>query len=143
MERFGLHKWSFWFTFTAMWVEQISGCLVGVLVVAFQKVIYYLPNAVLSSIIIMSVSKLIDIEGAKVLWAQDKSDLAVMACSFFVTLLFGVQTGVLVAMLFSLLLFIWRSTRPGIIELGRIYGTEVCGPVGRHAAFVDWTCHIM
>lgn len=70
----------------------------------------------------MSVSKLIDIEGAKVLWAQDKSDLAVMACSFFVTLVFGVQTGVLVAMLFSLLLFIWKSTRPVIIELGRIYG---------------------
>lgn len=45
-----------------------------------------------------------------------------MACSFFVTLVFGVQTGVLVAMLFSLMLFIWRSTRPVITELGRIFG---------------------
>lgn len=46
-----------------------------------------------------------------------------MACSFVFTLVFGVQTGVLVAMLFSLLLFIWRSTRPVVRELGRIYGT--------------------
>ncbi len=44
---------------------------------ALARVIYYLPSPVLSSIIIMSVSKLVDISGAKMLWKQDKSDLAV------------------------------------------------------------------
>lgn len=57
--------------------SQASGVLVGFLVVALQRVIYFLPNAVLSSIIIMSVSKLVDFDGARALWKQDKSDLAV------------------------------------------------------------------
>ena len=49
----------------------------------------------------------------------------VMACSFFVTLVLGVQLGVLVAMMFSLVLFVWRTTRPVIADLGRIHGKYV------------------
>ena len=55
----------------------MSGILVGLLTFLLRRVIYYLPSPVLSSIIIMSVSKLIDVKGAKELWRQDKSDLAV------------------------------------------------------------------
>lgn len=51
--------------------------MVAILAVLLEPVIYFLPNAVLSSIIIMSVSKLVDFAGAKALWKQDKSDLAV------------------------------------------------------------------
>ena len=43
-------------------------------------------------------------------------------CSFLATLLLGVQTGVLVAMGFSLLLFVSKSSRPRITELGRVFG---------------------
>ena len=46
----------------------------------------------------------------------------VMACSFLATLILGVQDGVLVAMGFSLLLFVSKSSRPRITELGRIFG---------------------
>lgn len=76
----------------------ISGVMVGVIVVLLQSVIYYLPTAVLSSVIIMSVSKLVDWKGATALWAQDKSDLAVRpytrsaplnACVFLVVGLAG------------------------------------------------------
>ena len=46
-----------------------------------------------------------------------------MACSFLATLVLGVQTGVLVAMGFSLVLFVSKSSKPHIAELGRLFGT--------------------
>jgi SulP family sulfate permease len=46
----------------------------------------------------------------------------VMACAFLATLVLGVQTGVLVAMGFSLVLFVSKSSKPHIAELGRLFG---------------------
>jgi hypothetical protein len=49
-----------------------------------------------------------------------------MMCAFLATLVLGVQTGVLVAMGFSLVLFVSKSSRPHIAELGRLFGA--CAP---------------
>ena len=43
-------------------------------------------------------------------------------CAFLATLILGVQTGVLVAMGFSLVLFVSKSSKPHIAELGRLFG---------------------
>ena len=45
-----------------------------------------------------------------------------MICAFLATLVLGVQTGVLVAMGFSLVLFVSKSSKPHIAELGRLFG---------------------
>ena len=45
-----------------------------------------------------------------------------MVCSFLATLILGVQNGVVAAMGFSLLLFVSKSSRPRIAELGRVFG---------------------
>jgi hypothetical protein len=50
------------------------------------------------------------------MWSQ------VMICAFLATLVLGVQTGVLVAMGFSLVLFVSKSSKPHIAELGRLFG---------------------
>lgn len=46
-----------------------------------------------------------------------------MVMAFFATLTLGVQTGVLVATGFSVVLFLSSATRSKIVELGRIHGT--------------------
>ena len=73
----------------------MSGFIVGILMVALKQVIYFLPSAVLSSVIIMSVSKLVDIAGAKSLWRHDKSDLAVRQFHYMLVLAFEISDSTL------------------------------------------------
>jgi MFS superfamily sulfate permease-like transporter len=58
---------------------QLSGVIVILLLFALARVIYFLPNAVLASMIIMTMLGLIDVRTARKLWREDKSDLLVRA----------------------------------------------------------------
>ena len=78
----------------------------------------YLPITVLAAIIIVSASRLIDWETPRRFFRVCRADGLTLVLTFAVTLLFGVETGILAGVLFSLGLFIWRSTHPHLAELG-------------------------
>ncbi len=78
----------------------------------------YLPTAVLAAIIIVSATKLIDLQTPRQFFRVDRADGWTLALTFAATLLFGVEKGILAGVLFSLGLFIWRSAHPHTAELG-------------------------
>ena len=86
---------------------------------------YYLPKVVLAAIIIVAVSGLIDVRGALKIYRVRRSDFLVLAFAFLSTLLLGVDTGILLSILASLVIVINRSVHPFTATLGRIPNSDV------------------
>jgi SulP family sulfate permease len=110
----------------------ITAGLVALTVVFLTPLFYYLPNAVLAAIIMVAVFGLIDVKTFKHVWKYNKADAASMIITFLAVLAVGVETGILVGVAAALALFLWRSSRPHMAEVGRIGETETYRNVERH-----------
>lgn len=98
----------------------ISAALVGLTLLFFTPVFYYLPNAILASIIMVAVINLIDVKTAILLFKTNKKDFSMLLATFLSTLIFGVQIGIMTGVALSLGLVIHRSVYPHLAELGKL-----------------------
>lgn len=96
-----------------------------------------LPIATLAATIIVAVLSLVDFKTPQTIWRYSKTDFAAMAATIGVTLLFGVEPGVIAGVALSLALFLWRSSRPHAAIVGRVPETEHFRNVNRHKVFTD------
>ncbi|EAR02051.1 SulP family inorganic anion transporter [Maribacter sp. HTCC2170] len=85
---------------------------------------YFLPKAILASIIMVSVFGLIDFEYPRTLWKFRKDEFIVLVLTFLITLFIGIKEGVLIGVLFSLLLMVYRTSKPHFAVLGKVKGSE-------------------
>ena len=101
---------------------QLAGIVTAVLVLtalaAFTPLFYYLPNAVLSAIVIVAVYGLIDIKTPVRLFGLKPIDGWTLVVTFAATLVVGVKWGVPVGVAFSLMVFVWRAAYPHTARLG-------------------------
>ncbi len=86
----------------------------------FTPLFYYLPNAVLAAIVMVAVSGLIDVQELGHLFRLKPVDGWTLALTFACTLILGIEDGILIGVVFSLLVFIWRSSHPHTAELGYV-----------------------
>jgi SulP family sulfate permease len=98
----------------------ISAALVGLTLLFFTPVFYYLPNAILASIIMVAVINLIDVKTSILLFKTNKKDFSMLLATFLSTLIFGVQIGIMTGVVLSLGLVIHRSVYPHLAELGKL-----------------------
>lgn len=91
-----------------------------------------LPIATLAATIIVAVLSLVDLQTPRTVWSFSKPDFAALAATIAVTLLLGVEPGVIAGVALSLALFLWRSSRPHAAIVGRVPGTEHFRNVKRH-----------
>ena len=106
-------------------VASIFSVLLVILVLLFlTPVFYYLPKAVLASIIMVSVAGLVEIKYPTYLWKQQRDEFYVLAVTFLMTLFLGILQGILFGVLISLLLLLYRTSKPHFAVLGKIRGTE-------------------
>jgi|SRR5690554_2193664 len=91
-----------------------------------------LPIAVLAATIIVAVLSLVDLKTPFIIWRYSKSDFSAMAATILITLILGVESGVIAGVLLSLALFLWRSSRPHAAVVGRVPGTEHFRNIERH-----------
>jgi SulP family sulfate permease len=94
--------------------------------------LFNLPIAVLAATIIVAVLSLVRLDGTKEVWRYSKSDFAAMAGTICVTLLAGVEAGVITGVGVSLALYLWRASRPHAAIVGRVPGTEHFRNISRH-----------
>ena len=94
--------------------------------------LYNLPNATLAATIIVAVLSLVDLTTPRALWAYSKADFAAHAATIVVTLVAGVEMGVIAGVGVGLLLYLWRASRPHAAIVGRVPGTEHFRNVERH-----------
>ena len=95
-----------------------------------------LPVATLAATIIVAVLSLVDFKTPRAIWLYSKPDFAALAATVGVTLLFGVEPGVIAGVALSLALFLWRSSRPHAAIVGRVPGTEHFRNVKRHDVII-------
>lgn len=94
--------------------------------------LYYLPIAVLAATIIVAVLSLVSFRGLAQVWRYSKSDFAAMAGTILVTLLMGVEAGVITGVAVSLALYLWRASRPHSAIVGLVPNTQHFRNVLRH-----------
>lgn len=109
----------------------ISAGLILLTLLFLTPLFYYLPKAVLASIVVVAVSALIDLKGVRHFFKIRPVDGWTWMLTFIVTLILGSEKGILAGMAFSLLLFIWRSARPHAAVLGYIEKERVFRNVKR------------
>ncbi len=98
----------------------------------FTPFLYFLPKATLSATIIVAVLSLVDFSVLSRTWGYSKSDFTAVAATIAVTLLFGVELGVSAGVLLSILLYLYKTSRPHIAEVGLVPGTEHFRNIKRH-----------
>ncbi|MCA1801277.1 MAG: solute carrier family 26 protein [Rhodothermaceae bacterium] len=102
----------------------ISALLIGLTVLFLTPLFYYLPSAVLAAIIMVAVAGLFDYKEMAYLWRTDKRDLGLLALTFIATLVLGIEEGIAIGVIISLVLVIYSSTKPHNAELGRLGTTN-------------------
>ncbi len=98
----------------------ITAILILITLQFFTSWFYYLPQAVLAAIILVAVYNLIDVKEAVYLWKVKRMDGITLAVTFFSTLTFGIEWGIGIGVIFSLLVFLYQSSNPHIAELGYV-----------------------
>ena len=115
----------------------ISMLLVAMTLLFFTHLFYYLPNAALASIIMVSVFGLINISYPKVLWQYRKDEFAVLTVTFLFTLSVGLTEGILLGVLLSLLIMVYRTSKPHFAVLGNLKGSEYYRNVDRFGDSIE------
>ena len=107
---------------------QLAGVLAAVwmllILAGATGVFAFLPLAALSAIIVMAVMQLIDFSMLRLAWRYERADALIFAATAAAVLLAGVVTAVVLGVLLSLALFVWRTSQPHLAELGRVPGSE-------------------
>lgn len=111
----------------------------GILIAALflTPLLASLPVATLAATIIVAVLSLVDLKKPREIWAYSRTDFAAMMATILVTLVAGVESGVIAGVGLSLALFLWRASRPHAAIVGRVPETEHFRNVKRHKVFTD------
>lgn len=98
--------------------------VVGLTLLLFTPLFFYLPYAALGAIVIVSVLGLVDVKELRYLFRTKPVDGNLALFTFAVTLLVGIREGILLGVAGSALMVLFRLSRPHVAELGHIPGTR-------------------
>ena len=107
--------------------------------VALTPLIYFLPKATLAATIVVAVVSLVDFSILKRSWHYSKADFSAVLVTILLTLLLGVEAGVSAGVGLSILLHLYKSSKPHIAEVGQVPGTQHYRNILRHAVITDPT----
>ena len=98
----------------------ISVVMVVLTLLFLTPLFYHLPKTVLAAIIIVAVFGLVNIKEAAFLWKANHLDFWLMLATFLATLMLGIEFGIIVGVGLSLIVLIYRTSRPYVAELGKV-----------------------
>ncbi len=95
--------------------------------------LFHLPQATLAATIMVAVLTLVDVGVFARTWHYAKADFIALFLTFGLTLAVGVEAGLIAGVSVSVLLLLYRTSRPHIAVVGQVPGTEHYRNVLRHA----------
>ena len=107
---------------------------IAVATLALTPFLALLPKATLAATIVVAVLALVDFSILKKTFTYSKADFAAVAITLAVTLVFGVELGISLGVAVSILVFLYRTSKPHTAIVGRVPGTEHFRNVLRHTA---------
>jgi len=99
----------------------VTGAVVGITLLFLTPLLYHLPQATLAAVIMMAVINLVKIRPIIDAWKVQPHDGIVAIVTFLLTLIVAphLETGIVVGVILSLGLFLFRTMRPRISVLSR------------------------
>ncbi|WP_163557220.1 sulfate permease [Halomonas sp. NO4] len=105
---------------------------IALVTLLFTPLLAHLPIATLAATITVSILTLVDVPMIRQTWRYSRSDFSAMAATIALTLVEGVEAGIIGGVALSIGLFLYRTSRPHSALVGRIPGTEHFRNVVRH-----------
>lgn len=122
--------------FDAGAATQVASLLtaIGILLAALflTPILYFLPKVTLAATIIIAVLSLVDQKPFIHAWQYSKTDFIAIASTFLLTLILGVEVGVLSGVVASITLHLIKTAKPHIAEVGLVPETEHFRNIHRH-----------
>ncbi|MCW8830217.1 MAG: sulfate permease [Gammaproteobacteria bacterium] len=99
----------------------VTGAVVGITLLLLTPLLYHLPQATLAAVIMMAVINLVKVRPIIDAWKVQPHDGIVAIVTFLLTLIVAphLETGIVVGVILSLGLFLFRTMRPRISVLSR------------------------
>ncbi|MEC7795248.1 MAG: sulfate permease [Pseudomonadota bacterium] len=110
---------------------------IGLAALLLTPLLFFLPKAVLAATIIVAVLSLVDLSILKKTWAYSRVDFAAVSATILLTLGIGVEVGVSAGVALSILLFLYRTSRPHVAEVGLVPNTQHFRNITRHDVQTD------
>lgn len=110
----------------------LSSLLIIVVSLYFTELFSYLPLTVLAATIIVSIWKLVTLRPFFDTWKYSKADGIAMYLTFFGVLLIDISTGLMIGIVSTFILMLWRISRPHIAVIGLVQGTQHFRNISRH-----------
>lgn len=112
----------------------VSALMILIILLKIGHLFEQLPKAVLAVIIVVNLQGILaQFKDVCVLWKSDRLDLLVWVASLISTLIFNLDLGLAVAVIFSLLALIYRTQHSSTVVLGHIPGTDCFGDMRLYA----------
>ena len=113
-----------------------AGFYVAVLIAAatffLMPLLAFLPRATLAATIIVAVWALVDFSIVRKAWDYSRADFLAVLSTIVITLLAGVEYGVASGILVSILVHLYKTSRPHVAIVGEVPGTEHFRNIKRH-----------
>jgi len=109
----------------------ITAALVALTLLFLTPLFFYLPKAILAAIVLLSVKSLFDLKEAIHLWKTHRGDFLMMLSTFIITLILGIEEGVLAGVVLSVLMVMYRNSQPHIAVLGQLPNTKYFRNINR------------
>jgi SulP family sulfate permease len=93
-------------------------------VLGLAPMLRHLPQAVLAASILVAVIGLVDVPTLRHTWRYSRAEGGAQLATFFGVLLEGVEAGIMLGVCLSLLLFLWRTSRPHMAVVGQVLGSQ-------------------
>jgi SulP family sulfate permease len=108
-----------------------SALIVGLTLLFFTTLFFYLPIAVLAGIIMVAVIRLINVRYAIDLYKTRRDEFFLLLVTCLLTLFVGISEGILIGALLSLLLMVIRTSKPHYAVLAKVSGTNYYKNISR------------
>lgn len=115
----------------------ISAGVVATTLLFLTPLFYYMPLTVLAALVIVAVSSLIDLKYPLVLFKTRMDEFVLLSFTFLTTLFVGITQGILLGVVLSLVLLLYRISNPHFAVLARIKGSNLYRNIKRFASEVE------
>ncbi len=120
----------------------ISAVVVALILIFLTPLFYYLPKAILASVIMVAVAGLIDWKYTMQLWRDSRIEFGLLVATFLITLNFSMVPGIVSGIVLSILYLLYKSAYPHIARLGRVKGHHEFRNIHRFKDLEVWE-HVM
>ncbi len=86
----------------------------------------------LAAIIVVAVMQLVDVRATVRLWRFSRPDAVAMLVTFTAVLILGIETGILIGVAATIVMLMWKMSRPHVAIVGRVGQSEHFRNVLRH-----------